>query len=125
MRRIREADLRGHFTHGDASSTQESGSGEDSTADEDSHSSNDDSDEELAVEEGEGDGNGAQEVGDLDEDVMLARAVEVLKSWTYFDGLSKRRSAAAPANEVPEEASQKEALPTEAAPKEVSPKDEP
>jgi carboxyl-terminal processing protease len=56
-RRLREQDLEGHFTHEDADPQ---------------------ADEEIAA-----------DVGDLpkDGDVQLARAVEVLKSWTYFERL--------------------------------------
>jgi carboxyl-terminal processing protease len=53
-RRVREADLEGHFTHEDA----------------------DPSDEQEA--------SSSREAG---SDVQLARALEVLKSWTYFDRL--------------------------------------
>ncbi len=61
-RRLREADLEGHFTHGDAE-PEVAGS-------------------ELATGEFES-----------EEDVQLARAVEVLKSWTYFERLREEPSA--------------------------------
>jgi carboxyl-terminal processing protease len=58
-RRIREADLEGHFTH------------------EDAEPSKSDEADESDAESDEGD----------DADVQLARALEVLKSWTYFERL--------------------------------------
>ncbi|MDJ0787894.1 MAG: S41 family peptidase [Myxococcota bacterium] len=73
---IREKDLEGHFT-------QEDASGESAPAP-----------ESLAIPEEEG--------GDLQataepRDIQLARAVEVLKSWTYFDRLRRARDDSAPA----------------------------
>jgi len=67
-RRMRERDLEGHFTQSEASS------------DPDPHA-------EVAEESSEED-------EDLD-DVQLERAIEVLKSWTYFDQM-RERSLAAP-----------------------------
>ena len=62
-RRVREADLEGHFTHEEARP-------------------------EAPAEE-------VGEAGELPEgDVQLARAVEVLKSWTYFERLREDRRAA-------------------------------
>jgi carboxyl-terminal processing protease len=62
-RRLREQDLEGHFTHGDAAE-----------------------DGERTVDEG---GNVSEPEAALPDadDVQLARAVEVLKSWTYFERL--------------------------------------
>jgi len=57
-RRLREADLEGHFTHEDAEPTKSDGS---TAAD---------------------DGDASEE-----SDLQLARALEVLKSWTYFERL--------------------------------------
>ncbi len=64
-RRLREADLERHFTHQEAESAD-------------------------TGEEGPGD-----VAGDAEEttDVQLARAVEVLKSWTYFERLGVERGA--------------------------------
>lgn len=65
-RRLRERDLERHFTHGDAEPDAEPILEEEIE------------DEEVATElEGPAEG----------EDVQLARAIEVLKSWTYFDRL--------------------------------------
>jgi len=61
---VREADLEGHFTHEDAAPVPE--------------------DEDEMTTEG----------GSVREDLQLARAVEVLKSWTYFERLRKGESAA-------------------------------
>jgi carboxyl-terminal processing protease len=74
-RRMRERDLEGHFRHSDA---------EPGTAEE----LEEDLEAELLVE------------GDADSDVQLARALEVLKSWTYFQRL--RPDAAAMQARAPE-----------------------
>ena len=60
-RRLREQDLEGHFTHGDASG-------------------------EGTIGEAGREADAESEVPDA-EDVQLARAIEVLKSWTYFERL--------------------------------------
>ena len=69
-RRIRERDLEGHFTHGDAD--PEAGAPSE-------------------AEEPEG---GASEAGEpsASDDLQLERAVEVLKSWTYFERLNEARA---------------------------------
>ena len=66
MQRFREEDLEGHFT------------------------------QEEAVPDSEGDSDPEEgAAADLEEDVQLARALEVLKSWTYFDRLREGRAEAA------------------------------
>jgi carboxyl-terminal processing protease len=72
-RRLRERDLEGHFTHGEA---------------------------EPGVEQPEPEPDDEQVATELEalpegEDLQLARAIEVLKSWTYFDRL---RESGAPAS---------------------------
>jgi carboxyl-terminal processing protease len=67
IHRFREEDLEGHFTQEEAVP---------------------DSEEDSDPEEGA--------AADLPEDVQLARALEVLKSWTYFDRLRKARAESAP-----------------------------
>jgi carboxyl-terminal processing protease len=57
--RVRETDLEGHFTHEDAAPEPESESSE------------------------------PQAAAEVDSDVQLTRAIEVLKSWTYFERLKK------------------------------------
>lgn len=82
-RSLRERDLKGHFTH-------------------------DEAEPEEALDSGEGDGPGNQEPGPDDEssetgadsDAILTRALEVLKSWSYFDNLTERRSSKSPNEEV-------------------------
>ena len=69
-RRVRERDLEGHFSHGDA----EPGAGEQPSEA-----------EEGAAEEVPAGGP------DPDEDIQLDRAVEVLKSWTYFERMKEAR----------------------------------
>jgi carboxyl-terminal processing protease len=64
-RRLREADLEGHFTHSEAEPEASSG----------------DAMEKL------------DEAAAETRDVQLARALEVLKSWTYFERLNVDRSA--------------------------------
>jgi len=66
MQRFREEDLEGHFT------------------------------QEEAVPDSEGDSDPEEgAAADLEEDVQLARALEVLKSWTYFDRLREARAESA------------------------------
>lgn len=93
--RVRERDLQGHFTHEQADPDGE----EPAAAPEDS-----DADDTAATET-------------VSEDVQLARGIEVLKSWTYFNRLrperavandatsASRADAGAPAR-VPDDASQ-------------------
>lgn len=66
-RRVREADLEGHFTQEDATPSEETPAGE----------------LEIAPEAG-----GAPAPADEAEDLQLTRAIEVLKSWAYFERLS-------------------------------------
>jgi carboxyl-terminal processing protease len=79
-RGVRERDLRRHISHDAASSgsTGVKGSAEDSDA------------------EPEADVDDRAEVVEEGPDVMIARALEVLKSWTYFDRLSGREASARP-----------------------------
>jgi hypothetical protein len=58
-RRVRERDLQGHFTHDEADPEADDGQAAD----------------------------GAESAEEGPPDVQLTRAVEVLKSWTYFDAL--------------------------------------
>jgi carboxyl-terminal processing protease len=58
-RRLRESDLEGHFTHADAIPADDA--------------------KDAGGESGSGDG--------VESDIQLARALEVLKSWTYFERL--------------------------------------
>ena len=93
MRRLREADLRGHLTHGEASPGPEGEAAPVPSVPA----------EEEASEEKQAESEEAEE-----EDVLLSRAVEVLKSWSYFDQLSEQRnqkaaSLAAPSDEAAEE----------------------
>jgi len=90
-RRVREADLEGHFTIEDA----------------DPNTAGDDAGEaapEEAPAEGEGEGEGeapaADASGDEAPDVQLTRALEVLKSWAYFERLSAANRARGAAPEV-------------------------
>lgn len=95
-RRVREADLEGHFTQQDAAGHE---SGDDSTSSPPTRileQDQDPSDESLLSAD-------ADEVVAEAGDVQLARAVEVLKSWTYFEDLRRLRGDQAPATEVAEE----------------------
>jgi len=74
-RRMREADLDGHFKHEDADPS--------------------DIQQDLDDAGGESeDGLDPEAMGDSDEDVQLARALEVLKSWTYFERLNRNEEPA-------------------------------
>ncbi len=74
--RTRERDLQGHFSHSDA------------------NQKGDVPDEEAAEAVAESAEDSGAEVEDQPErvDVPLVRAIEVLKSWNYFDHLSERRA---------------------------------
>jgi carboxyl-terminal processing protease len=70
-RRMREADLQGHFTHGDADPDSAVETGDDAA------------DDELAADESE------EPEGEV-ADHQLDRAIEVLKSWSYFEHLRNK-----------------------------------
>ena len=77
--RMRERDLLGHLTHAEA----DSNGGGDAP----------ESDAVATTEEAPGEDAAADAEADDedDRDVVLARAVEVLKSWRYFEGLRAKR----------------------------------
>jgi carboxyl-terminal processing protease len=74
-RRMREADLEGHFTQGDADPKALTDEDADEAADEDTDTEFDESDAS----------------DDEVSDHQLDRAIEVLKSWTYFDRLRENQ----------------------------------
>lgn len=76
-KRVREADLEGHFRHEDAAPS-ESGAAPEIEADE----------------EPEGAGAEPEAGAANDGDPQLARALEVLKSWTYFERLKQEENPA-------------------------------
>ena len=78
-RRVRERDLRGHFTHEDA----EPGTAEEVLP-------------EATPEGEEGAAESTPQPSDELGDVVLDRALEVLKSWNYFERLSERRASRSP-----------------------------
>ena len=78
-RRLREADLRGHLTHGEASSEGDPGPPPETVPTPKEGEASEASEEVASATESE------------EEDVLLSRALEVLKSWTYFDQLSEQR----------------------------------
>jgi len=82
-RRMREKDLRGHFTQQDATELDGGGAPPTRILEHDQSSDDDAAPEEGLSIPGEGE---EEEV-----DVQLARAVEVLKSWTYFEDLRRQR----------------------------------
>ncbi|MDG2336057.1 MAG: S41 family peptidase [Myxococcota bacterium] len=89
-RGVREQDLRRHISHDAASS---------GLSDDDSETkpAEDAGDEEVSESETSADETSADETpADEPRDVLVTRALEVLKSWTYFDRLSDRREAPAP-----------------------------
>jgi hypothetical protein len=77
---VRERDLRGHISH-DAATLGSADSGEAPDG---------------AVVEAEIPATAPEEEEEEEEpeDVLVARALEVLKSWSYFDRLSERRGGA-------------------------------
>jgi carboxyl-terminal processing protease len=79
-RRVRERDLRGHFTHEEVDPSELEG--EDAATDVPSEAEEEQTEPPAA--EGE------------ELDVVLDRALEVLKSWTYFERLRERRAARTP-----------------------------
>ena len=80
-RGVRERDLRGHISHDaatpDASAAPDAQTESETPADAGSEAEADTEDE---------------------PDVLIARALEVLKSWTYFDRLSERKAGLDPAS---------------------------
>jgi len=104
QRRVREKDLQGHFTQEDAKPGDEGNE----------KSDEEDADADDAAPEG-ADESAEESDDDLeDRDIMLSRALEVLKSWTYFERLSEQRAEGGPraefdAVEAPVEATEPEA----------------
>ena len=84
-RRMRESDLQGHFTQEDASGTTPPDQMPERIFDEGGG-------EGIADEAGPRETDPAEDTGPP-SDVQLVRAVEVLKSWTYFDDLRRLREA--------------------------------
>jgi carboxyl-terminal processing protease len=74
-RRMREADLEGHFTQGDA----------------DPDSLTDEATDEVSDEADDAEDDASEESDGEASDHQLDRAIEVLKSWTYFDRLRDNR----------------------------------
>jgi len=74
-RRMREADLEGHFTQGEA----------------DPNAIADEAADEAADADAEAEGEGSKLSDEESTDHQLDRAIEVLKSWTYFDQLRENR----------------------------------
>jgi carboxyl-terminal processing protease len=93
-RRLRERDLQGHFTQSEASDLV------------DDNAAPERIDSDAAPEAAPGDELAPPdpEAGEA-SDIQLARAVEVLKSWTYFDGLRDLRDEGTPPTESPPVAS--------------------
>jgi len=81
---MREADLEGHFTQGDADPEAVTDEGPDAI--------DEPEDEEFEVSDDEA------------SDHQLDRAVEVLKSWTYFENLRENRPAPSLQAKAPETA---------------------
>lgn len=82
-RRVRERDLRGHFTHERA----EPGDPDVESVDEDLP---------PAPEEGSDETTAVPQPSDDATDPVLERALDVLKSWTYFERLREKQRADAP-----------------------------
>ncbi|MDE0884530.1 MAG: S41 family peptidase [Myxococcota bacterium] len=94
-RGVREQDLRGHISHDAASSGLSDGASEAEPAEDASGEEASESD--PPADETPADETRADEIpADETRDVLVTRALEVLKSWTYFDRLSNRQVAPAP-----------------------------
>ena len=95
-RRVREKDLDGHFTQEDASDLSEADGPTERILD--------------PAQSADADGDGqSEEAGDqpsveavVPQDVQLTRAVEVLKSWTYFEDLRRLQEESTPEVEDPQ-----------------------
>jgi len=85
---LRERDLRGHFTQEDVDPVNGADVSPDTP---DADAVGDEGDEGE-----EGDEAAAREPSEALGDVVLDRALEVLKSWTYFERLSERRAMRTP-----------------------------
>ena len=96
-RRMRERDLRGHFTQEEASDLEE-GAPQRILEHEQEGAGADESGDGLTP----ADGETAREAepGEAPPDVQLARAVEVLKSWSYFEDLRRMRDEQAPGTDA-------------------------
>jgi carboxyl-terminal processing protease len=84
-RRVRERDLDGHFTQADASGQPESDRPPERIPDP----------QPASTEERDSNADSPETIG-TPVDVQLARAVEVLKSWTYFEDLRRLRDKSDP-----------------------------
>jgi hypothetical protein len=82
--RMREKDLQGHFTQADAAGLEEKPSPPERLR------------EKSGVIESDVENGPPADPAAAPVDVQLARAVEVLKSWNYFDELQKLREKEAP-----------------------------
>jgi carboxyl-terminal processing protease len=90
-RRLRERDLQGHFTQREASGLNGSEEAPDRGLEDEPDASSEGSPEDPSAAPPEG----AAEVEEP-EDVQLARALEVLKSWRYFEELRKLQQPSPP-----------------------------
>ena len=92
-RRVREKDLDGHFTQQEASGLEDGSVPPERILEHEAGASRDEqSEDDSSAEPGAGDGVAEESV-----DVQLARAVEVLKSWNYFEELRQLREESTPA----------------------------
>jgi carboxyl-terminal processing protease len=90
MRRLRERDLLGHFSHNDAESNRDDpgGNGSPDEAEESEATESGEDEPESGEDEPESGKQGDARELPLDlSDRQLARGLEVLKSWTYFEHL--------------------------------------
>ena len=97
-RRVRERDLQGHFTQSDASDLVAGGVLDPGVGfGSDDLDAGEGGDSDVADAAGEdADATSADTDPDPSVDVQLVRAVEVLKSWTYFEDLRRLREESAP-----------------------------
>ena len=91
-RGVREQDLRGHISHDAASSGLSAAESKGAGAEAPQVESQEESAEEGG-DDGEPESEPSATESDEPRDVLVTRALEVLKSWTYFERLSERRNA--------------------------------
>ena len=98
-RRVREKDLEGHFTQKDATGLEEGNPAPPRILEHDAPPTEGPADVDGDGAETDPEGLAAQEPEEKaePEDAQLTRAVEVLKSWTYFEDLRKLRGDEDPA----------------------------
>ncbi len=103
-RRMRESDLDGHFTQGEAKGRESGDSQPVPRVEPKAPETDEDAPADPKGKGGSGDGKtdaAAEESAEPLVDVQLARAVEVLKTWQYFEDLRDQRAKAGAVAQAP------------------------